>query len=117
MRVSSDIDRCIEALEDNWDHADSSATVHKIPHPQMLRWCKNDLLEVALPEYKELYRRQDVPDLYRVNGLAYAVKRDYLLEKGRVMASDCVPVVVPLYRSFDLDLPDDTKVIERLLYV
>lgn len=105
LRTVSDIDGCIDALIANSDHADSAATVHRIHHPHMLRWCKNSVLAPVLDGLEGVYRRQDAPAMYEINGLAYAVKRDYLLDKGRVLADRCVPYIVPIHRTFSIHEP------------
>lgn len=115
LRTADHIDGCVQSLRDNWAFVDSSATVHLLKHPHMLRTYTYGHLLPLKDGWDEVYRRQDAPVVYMINGLVFAVKRDYLLEAGRVIARNCAPYVVPHYRSIDVDDIEDMAHAEALM--
>ena len=62
-------------------------------------------------------RRQDVPPVYRVNGLLYLWRRDHVLNETtpRLVDMPHRMLVVPEERAIDIDEPSDFKLAELLV--
>jgi CMP-N-acetylneuraminic acid synthetase len=51
-----------------------------------------------------------------MNGVVYVVKRDYLMEHGRVVGEKCLPYIMEKWRSADVHDEVDLAVAEVLLH-
>lgn len=67
-----------------------------------------------LIEQNDFHRRQDLPEVFALNGAVYVVSCAALLAERRLMTSDCVPYVMPFERSVDIDSEFDFMVFETL---
>ncbi len=109
-----DIDRTILKLEQN--DCDSCFTVVRLDHvyPEKLKKLNRDELVPAFGEELETLRRQSVPDLYMRNGSCYAARRDTLLN-GSLFGKKSLAVIIPKYRSIDINDTDDLVLAEAML--
>jgi len=60
-------------------------------------------------------KRQDLPEIYAVNGAVYAVKRDVLFEQNSLYGKDTRAVVMPYEESLDIDNYFDLFIAEMML--
>jgi N-acylneuraminate cytidylyltransferase len=67
-----------------------------------------------LIERNDIHRRQDLPEVFALNGAVYVVSCSALLAERRLMTSDCIPYVMPFERSVDIDSEFDFMVFETL---
>lgn len=117
LRTGMDIDNCCEILTDRLDNPDRYDSVMSVvesdSNPMMLytfsygtlvRWVHTDI-----------YRRQDYPKFYTPNGCVYAVWRDYLVNKGKVIADLCAPYVMSEWTYLDIHTAEDIKKAEAVL--
>lgn len=112
-----DIDLTISSVG---QFADSAITVTEVSeHPEwafLLSPRKRLKPYISRVETKGAWGvRQNLQKLYRPNGAVYAVKRDYLFDKRRIIAKRCVGVVMPRLRSFDVDSLDDFLILEAYI--
>ncbi|WP_455234003.1 acylneuraminate cytidylyltransferase family protein [Thiogranum longum] len=95
-RSPQDIDRAVRTLVEN--HADSVATVSLVPGhftpEKILRVGDNGFLQPYLPDGLKYSSRQMIPSYYYRNGIAYAVTREHLVDNGKLMEGECLPVVI-----------------------
>ena len=61
--------------------------------PKTLLIRGNGYLELYLKDSFE-YCSHNISDYYCLNGICYDVKRKTLLEKGHIVAEDCLPVII-----------------------
>lgn len=117
LRTSHDIDFCISLLEGLWDKTDSVASVYvvKEEHPLKLYNLSDMGYLTPFVEKTEIYRRQDLPRIYRMNGVIYLVKADYLVEHKRVVANRVLPYVMSEYRSVDIHNAMDIPIAEAIM--
>lgn len=103
LRTSDDIDFCVNLLEGH-PEADSVASAYMVEHAHPLRLQKIDCEGLFQPFWKgtEVYRRQDLPPVYVMNGAVYVVRRDYLIEHERVIGDRVLPYIMPYHRSLDV---------------
>jgi len=60
-------------------------------------------------------RRQDAPEVYRLNGAVYVTHRDVIMKQNRVMGDDTRAYIMPVERSIDIDTEIDLKLAELLM--
>ena len=116
LRSSDDIDWCISLLAGHMGDADSVASACLVGNHECLK-----LKEISETGYfqafganSKIYRRQDVPSIYTMNGAVYVVKRDYLLEHGKVIGDRCLPYIMDKHRSMDVHDEWDLVAIEAV---
>ena len=95
-RTPADIEHTVRRLVE--ENADSVATVNRLPGhftpEKILRIDDTGLLQPYLAEGLSYTSRQMAPAYYYRNGIAYAVTRTHLLEHGRLMEGNCLPLVI-----------------------
>jgi len=102
LRSERYIDQAVEKLLKTG--ADSVITVCKVKHhPFWSFTAEGDKLYPFSKKGIIISRRQDLPDIYAVNGAVYAVRRDVLFEQNSVFGRDTRAVVMPHEESVDID--------------
>ena len=114
LRIAEDIDGVIEKfLQTDCDSVVSVCEV-ECP-PQWMYTLKGDRLQPVIKEEKKTFRRQDVPEVYRLNGTVYVTHRDVIMKQNTVMGNDTRAYIMPLERSIDIDTETDFKLAEVLM--
>jgi CMP-N,N'-diacetyllegionaminic acid synthase len=117
-RLPKDVAGALRALEQ-----DSKAVgVIAVSEPSFNpRWVcveeQDDYMRMAFSAGKQYVRRQDVPRVYRINGLLYLWRRDYLLQTP-ALSYDEAPHrmwVVPEERTIHIDELRDLQLAELML--
>jgi N-acylneuraminate cytidylyltransferase/CMP-N,N'-diacetyllegionaminic acid synthase len=116
LRIVSDIDKGVRKLVKT--KADSVVGVCKLEylcHPYLIKRLKGDRIYPYLKSKRVYDRRQEVPNLYRLNGALYVVQRDTLMKKGTFFGKDLRALIMDHARSIDIDTKFDFKVAEFIL--
>ena len=116
-----DVDASIKMLIKK--KADSVVSVYKVNsyHPVKMKVIqKNGMLAQAVASMPEtVYRRQDLPDVYKRNGGIYAVTRDLVVTGNFAVGYFCGPKTYPYVMesdvSIDIDEPADFLLAEVLI--
>lgn len=115
LRIPADIDRAIElACEKQADAVVSVAPVEAHPY-----WMKRrdhdgritDFMNVDQP----IERRQDLPELYVLNGAIYLARREVLMERETFYTDNTFSLIMPIERSLDVDSPWDLYLADLIL--
>lgn len=122
IRKEGIIDEVINKLIDR--DADSVATIYLVDqYPQwMKRMDKDGYLHPFLPLMKE-YRRQDIEQMYLLDGAVVAVKRDILMETDKVkgvhfyMGKNILGVVQDKKYAIEIDTQKDLFIAELFLKI
>ena len=113
LRCAEHIDSALEILTSSG--ADSVVSVTEVPHhfnPVSLMRLDGSRL-VPFTEGPLILRRQDKPAVYARNGPAVlAMRRDILLDSDSLYGDNCVPYVMDIQESLDVDTPYDLKIAE-----
>jgi len=117
-RLPEDVSRAVQMLD-----ADSAAVgVVAVSEPAFNpRWvCVEESgghMKPLVPESTHHTRRQDVPPVYRINGLLYLWQRDHVVHSSapRYFEEPHAMLVVPEIRAGDIDTAQDLAMIELLL--
>lgn len=115
FREVSDIEDCIKRLRN--EKAESVVTVCEVEHNPYFVMMKfeNDNLVPFLKTKKLITRRQDAPKVYRLNGAVYAIRRNVLMNKGKIFTNKTKAIIMPQLRSIDLDRELDFEFAEFLI--
>jgi CMP-N,N'-diacetyllegionaminic acid synthase len=102
LRTLSDIDLAINiAYEKNADSVVSVEKVIKHPH-YMRRINKDGLLENYTNRRLTNIRRQDLDEVFVLNGAIFLVKTEVILN-GSWYGNECYPIIMPQERSIEID--------------
>ncbi|AUS28881.1 acylneuraminate cytidylyltransferase family protein [Paenibacillus sp. P2(2022)] len=80
--------------------------------PYLLREMDNGKLTAYLKDEREHLRRQDLKELYALNGAIYIVKRDLLMNSDTLVGPHNCGYIMPRERSVDIDDEFDLKMAE-----
>jgi N-acylneuraminate cytidylyltransferase/CMP-N,N'-diacetyllegionaminic acid synthase len=114
LRSEKYIDEAVEKLLRTG--ADSVITVCKVRHhPFWSFTVKGDRVYPFSEKGIAVSRRQDLPEIYAVNGAVYAVRRNVLFEQNSVFGRDTKAVVMPYEESVEIDDYFDLFVAEMVM--
>ncbi|MHA1200519.1 MAG: acylneuraminate cytidylyltransferase family protein [Candidatus Heimdallarchaeaceae archaeon] len=116
LRERDDIDRTIESLYSSSSHSSVSICLFE-PHPFLaVSIDDNNRLSTYIKDTEKYERRQDYPDLYRINGAVYAVYTNKFIENPVfVLDGKTNYYEMPIERSVDIDEERDISYAEFLL--
>lgn len=115
FRRVEDIDACIQKLE--YENADSVVTVCGVEHNPyfVMMELDNDKLVPLIKSDKVITRRQDAPEVYRLNAAVYAIKRDVLMNDNKIITDNSMAVIMPQELSAHIDHEIDFEFVEYLM--
>lgn len=116
LRISADIDACVELLKKN-AAADTVITVRQAEEtPYWMFTIRQDLLEKLIDTTAT--RSQDLPKAYLLNGAVYVFTPQHILTGKKtlgVLGVKNIPYVMPFERSHDIDTLEDMHRVEKIL--
>lgn len=117
-RIPSDVTHAL-AMLDSAPQAVGVVAVSE-PHFNPRYTCveeRDGLMAQAFPEPSAYIRRQDVPPVYRVNGLLYLWRRDHIFAEAEhgMYTKPHLMLQVPEERAIDIDSLSDFKIGELLV--
>jgi len=113
LRANEDVDKTIEILCSG-DYHSCVSICEFTPHPFLAVIKNNDILK-KLFNNKQYSRRQDFPDVYRINGAIYTVNiQKFLKEPVFVKETNSTYYEMPVERSVDIDTIIDLKFAELM---
>lgn len=115
LRTSGDIDAIIELCQHSG--ASSAVSVTEVDHSPywMYRTDTEGRLQPLLDQKDLPARRQDLPDIYALNGALYVAACQELYTSRTFVNTQTVAYIMPRERSLDIDTPFDFKLCELLL--
>ncbi|MDY0147963.1 MAG: acylneuraminate cytidylyltransferase family protein [Halothiobacillus sp.] len=115
LRLALDIDAAIEQCLKT--AAPSCVSVCEAPASPWWMFQVGDQGEMRsfLPPDQRPVRRQDLPDLYALNGAVYVAKTEWLRKSLSFLTEETVAYVMPSERSVDIDTLFDFHLAECLL--
>lgn len=114
-RRAADIDEALELLDSTG--ADSVISVTDVGghHPARMKFLEaGRLIDPPFAESYENQPRQELRPMYIRNGAIYATRR-HVLDAGGFKGDDCVALVMPEWRSVNIDTESDFLLAEFLL--
>lgn len=115
LRKAEDIDGCIELCISRSAKSCVSVTEpDKSPYWMYTLDAQGKMLPV-LGADKVFLRRQDLPEIYSVNGAVYVADCSWLLNNGTFILAETIAYKMPRERSVDIDLDVDFRFAEFLM--
>lgn len=111
LRNALDIKEAYTLFLNNQADSLQSVTLSGV-QPYLLREMDNGKLTSYLKDEKEHLRRQDLKELYALNGAIYIVKRDLLMNSDTLIGPRNCGYIMPRERSVDIDDEFDLKMAE-----
>lgn len=115
LRTAEDIDGCIGECA----HKEAGACVTVSlaeKNPYYFRTLDSKgRLKTLIGDACHIGRRQDLPDVYMINGAVFASQTTFFLEKRTFFTPETVGYVMPQERSIDIDTEKDLALMEYLL--
>jgi len=114
LRKVEDIDGCIEKCIKN--NSDSCVSVSEVDqHPYwMYKIDENEILEPLFLD-KIIYRRQDLPKIYALNGSVYIATVNQILEKKVFITKNTLGIKMDKKKSIDIDDELDFKLANLII--
>ncbi|MFM9279947.1 acylneuraminate cytidylyltransferase family protein [Paenibacillus jiagnxiensis] len=114
LRTATDIREAMKQFV--YSGADSLQSIAPArTHPYLLRK-RSDARQLSpYLEAESHARRQDLTELYELNGAIYLMKRDLLMEHGEIVGSSNQGFIMPAERSVDIDTLWDFRLAEWVL--
>jgi len=114
LRIAEDIDFCVSrCLNEGFNSCCSVSKVNK--HPNWMYKMNEVGLLSKYSNNNLALRRQDQTELYVPNGAVYVVDVNFLRSEKSFLAPGTVGVVMPEYRSVDIDTEFDLEICNYLL--
>ena len=110
LRSVEDVSNCLnEAIE--FPEADAVITVQKASRSPYFNMVKKDATGFCSPVIQSgvYIRRQDVPEVFDVTTVAYAVRPEFILRSASLFEGMVRCVEVPAVRAIDIDEPLDLE--------
>jgi len=115
LRTTHDIDDAIGIAYEQSANAVVSVC-EASPHPHLCAGLNEDgTLAFLAPDPKNIARKQDLPQMFCLNGAVYVVKVETLLQTRTVVPVGTYPCLMPPDRSIDIDTKFDLQIAELLL--
>jgi CMP-N,N'-diacetyllegionaminic acid synthase len=115
LRSAEDIDGCIECCVNNGaPTCVSIVEANKSPY-WMYTVNENSSITPILTSPKNDIRRQELPEVYILNGAVYVSEVNYFLENRMLVDSKTIGYVMPKSRSLDIDSDLDIITFKSLL--
>ena len=116
LRVTGDIDRCIEILRD--EEVDIVITIkpsERNPYFNMVVRDSDGLFRLVNPVDETISHRQSAPTVYDMTTVAYAASPNYVLNAKSIFDGRVSAHIVPAERALDIDSKYDFEFAEYLI--
>lgn len=114
LRTAKDIDSAFDLMrKSNAPACVSVCPVEESPY-WMYQLDDNCQLRSVVKMPENSTRRQDLPDVYSLNGAIYIAETDWLLKHQGFLSNETVGFIMPRNRSFDIDTLDDFEAAEAM---
>jgi len=113
LRTGEDIDGCLARCEEKNAPACVSVT-EPDHHPQWMYTLDNRETLQPISEQRAV-RRQDLPEVYALNGAVYVARTKWLNETHSFLGTGALGYVMPAYRSIDIDTEQDLAMASCLM--
>ena len=116
LRISEDIDRCIDLLlSSDADIVLTATEAAANPWFNMITMGADGGVSIAARPPGVVVRRQDAPDVFELTAVAYAARRDSVMHQDSIFEGRVRAVIIPRERAADIDTPLDFDIAEFLM--
>ncbi|MBW4827971.1 MAG: acylneuraminate cytidylyltransferase family protein [Clostridiaceae bacterium] len=114
FRKSQHIDEALEILIGNKGDSIVSVAESEVS-PYWMKKIRNGKLVDFIKDIPMYNRRQDLPEVYKINGALYIIKTSILLKNKNWYNDNTFPYIMNRLDSIDIDEPIDFKIAEILM--
>lgn len=115
LREANDILNAVNLLESrNVSNILTGYISRRSPYFNLVELNQDGFVDLSKPN-NNVFRRQDSPICYDLNGSIYVWKRDKLFDATSVIHADTLLYEMPYERSIDIDCPLDFEFVEFLM--
>jgi len=115
-RLVEDIEKAVEILVANdYDNLFSVSPATNNPYFNLVEQNKTGEITLSKQLKKEIYRRQDAPEVYAINGSIYIWKLKKFMEKDFLIDKNTGIYIMPRERSIDIDEEIDLRILETIM--
>ncbi len=114
LRNFKHIDEAVEKLKNSNENALISVCESEV-NPYWTNVFEGEVLKPFIKYGYKITRRQDLPDVYRVNGAIYLIKTELFLEEKTFQPSSLTGYIMDSYHSIDIDTELDFKIAEVIM--
>ncbi|MNW00204.1 CMP-N,N'-diacetyllegionaminic acid synthase [compost metagenome] len=76
---------------------------------------ENKMMKKLIEQRETITRRQELPDVYALNGAVYVADINWLQNSGSFLEKETVAFVMTKNRSYDIDTEDDFLMCDFML--
>ena len=113
LRTGEDIDGCIARCEEK--NAPACVSVTEPDHHPQWMYTLDDRETLQPISGQRAVRRQDLPEVYALNGAVYVARTEWLFETRNFLSESTQGYVMPSRRSLDIDTEQDLAIAACLL--
>jgi CMP-N,N'-diacetyllegionaminic acid synthase len=114
FRLASDIDECLDLCLSRGAPAAVTVTKADKPPAWMFELDTEQYLQSVLPTPSTATRRQDLKEIYALNGAVFIVRIDGFRETNSFLPRGTVGKIMPIERSLDIDTAQDLFIARAL---
>jgi len=114
LRNHSHIDEAIDKLL-NSDYDSIVSVCEAEVNPYWANVFEGDKLKYFIEEGRKITRRQELPNVYRMNGAIYLIKTEVLKKQKTFEPEEVMGYIMDSYSSVDIDTEMDFKIAEAII--
>lgn len=107
LRLPEDIDACIEQVQNIGAPACVSVSEPEKSPYWMYTLQHGGAMQPLISQKENAVVRQDLPDVYALNGAVYVADIKWLLDTKSFLTNETVAYIMPKSRSYDIDTEED----------
>ncbi len=115
LRIVEDVDKCLDALDNESDMIITMTEANRSPWFNMVSENTKKYVNVILNDSKQIYCRQKAPVVFDMTTVAYVSRPDFIINNNSIWDGRVRGVIIPKERSIDIDDAFDFKVANYLM--
>jgi CMP-N-acetylneuraminic acid synthetase len=114
LRSISDIQSCMKAFDSKTDIVVTMSRSTRSPWFNMVKKMKNGYIDLIIKNDKNIYRRQDAPEIFDLTTVAYLTRPSFIKKSNNIFEGNVKAIEIPAERAVDIDTELDFKFAEFL---
>ena len=114
LRTLSDIQKCLDALDEATDVVITMTPAQKNPWFNMVTFDQDGKLRLVNKKKNKIIRRQDAPEVFDMTGVCFVARKDFILKSNNIWDGRVRGIIIPPERAIDIDTEYDFKLAELL---
>jgi CMP-N,N'-diacetyllegionaminic acid synthase len=115
LRIAKDIQECIEIIKEQGNGSVVSLAKIDEPHPYKMKIIEGGEVKPLIQGANSSIPRQELPEVFELNGAIYLTETIGLMKNRTFFCEPCVPFIMPMERSVNINNQFDLRLAEYLL--